>query len=71
MGRAMCSIRESWKSDNPEPPHTMSASLHDYKTGEYLREATESEAFASAEASDTGVILVEIDGKETACYVSE
>ncbi len=44
-------------------------SLHNYRTGEYLREATEAEAFASAEAGETGVILVEIDGKETPCYV--
>jgi len=48
-----------------------SASLHDYKTGEFLRIATLQELSASIEAgkSDGGSGVILVDGRS--CYVSE
>jgi len=48
-----------------------SASLHDYKTGEFIRFATLAELSASIEAgqSDGGRGVISVDGRS--CYVSE
>lgn len=49
--------------------------LHDYRTGEALREATAAELAASVAAAETdggtGAIEVEIDGEIVVCYVVE
>jgi hypothetical protein len=54
--------------------HFTPMDLSKYATGEHLRQATITEAEDSfeAEKSDngSGLIMVEIDGKPTACYVS-
>jgi hypothetical protein len=42
--------------------------LSEHSTGEYIRQATITEVEDSLEGS--GVIMVDIDGKPTACYVS-
>lgn len=48
--------------------------LSKYSTGEYIRQATITETEDSLEAekhgNGSGVIMVDIDGKPTACYVS-
>jgi hypothetical protein len=54
--------------------HFSPMTLCNYATGEHIRQATILEAEESIEAeqhdSGSGVILVEIDGKPSACYVS-
>lgn len=50
---------------------TLMPTLMDYATGDYIRPATEAEAEASRNAGPEGVILVEIDGYETSCYVPQ
>jgi hypothetical protein len=54
--------------------HFTPMDLSKYSTGEYIRQATITEAEDSLEAEKSddgsGVIMVEIDGKPTACYVS-
>ena len=54
--------------------HFTPMDLSKYATGEHLRQATITEAEDSFEAekseNGSGVIMVEIDGKPTACYVS-
>ena len=45
--------------------------LKNYKTGEYIREATEAEAEISRASGDTGAFDAEVDGKEVTCYVEE
>jgi hypothetical protein len=63
---------------NPETKNTKnkmksssSASLHDYKTGEFIRFATAPELSASIEAgqSDGGAGVIVVDGRSV--YVSE
>lgn len=43
----------------------MQATLHDYKTGEYIREATEAELAASIDAAehDGGSGVIQVDGQ--------
>lgn len=45
--------------------------LHDYKTGEYIREATDAELQSSIEAAkhDGGAGVIVVDGRS--CYVVE
>jgi predicted nuclease with TOPRIM domain len=54
--------------------HFTPMDLSKHSTGEYIRQATITEAEDSLEAEKSddgsGVIMVEIDGKPTACYVS-
>lgn len=49
------------------------ASLMNYETGEYIREATEEERDESARTAEhdggAGVIMVTIDGADLRCYV--
>ena len=51
--------------------YSSSASLHDYKSGEFIRFATLPELSASIEAgeSDGGRGVISVDGR--LCYVSE
>ncbi len=45
--------------------------LNNYKTGEFIREATAEEIEASRNAGESGVIEVDINGVKTACFVEE
>lgn len=51
----------------------MTHQLMNYDTGEFIRTATDAEWEASKSAAETdggtGVITVEIDGKDVDCYV--
>ena len=50
---------------------TSTASLHDYRTGEYLRDATQAELEASIEAADMdgGAGVIDVGGRP--CYAIE
>lgn len=49
----------------------MKSELHDYETGEYLREATDEEATESREQArrDGGAGVITVDGRR--CYVQD
>jgi hypothetical protein len=53
------------------PQERMMADLHNYNTGEYIREATDEECEASVKAaeSDGGAGVIVVDG--VSCYVED